>query len=78
MAVAGIKSGVPQAQWERTVLSYKEEGPWKTRLGVSSDKHAYAVLLDGAGKVCWMSTGPFTDSEYGQLKTAISQLPKSH
>jgi hypothetical protein len=43
--VSGIKSGIPQTLWERTLLLYKDEALWKTRLSMSSDKHAYVILL---------------------------------
>jgi hypothetical protein len=73
MAVSGMKSGVPEAQWERTLVVLKDEDAWKQRLGVSSNKHAYVVVLDGQGRVRWMSAGPFSESEYGQLKSELSR-----
>jgi len=77
MAVSGIKGGMPQARWDRTILSYKDEDSWKKRLGVSADKYSYVVLLDGGGRICWLGSGPFTDSGYAGLKDALSRLRQS-
>ena len=73
MAVSGIKSGIPQALWDKTILSYKDEAPWKERLGVSADKHSYVVVLDAEGRVRWMSSGPYSEQGYGQLSKALGQ-----
>ncbi|HTX35213.1 MAG TPA: hypothetical protein VME43_09330 [Bryobacteraceae bacterium] len=71
MAVSGIKSGLPQAVWDRTLLVYKGEDAWKARLAVSNDKHSYVALLDGEGRVRWMSTGAFSEAEYAELEKAL-------
>jgi hypothetical protein len=73
MAVAGIKSGVPADERDTTTLVYKDEDSWKKRLSVTDDKHAYVVLIDGKGRVGWMSSGPFTDGGYAELRKALSK-----
>lgn len=71
MAVAGIKSGLPKSQLERTMLVYHDEAPWRERLSVTIDSHCYLVVIDGSGRVQWLGTGPFSDSTYAQLKEAL-------
>jgi hypothetical protein len=71
MATAGIRSATPRPQWEHTILLYKQEADWKSRLGVSADKDAYIVLADGNGHVRWIGSGPFTNESYAPLKEAI-------
>lgn len=73
MAVSGIKSGLPKPLWDRTLLLYKDEDLWKQRLAVASDKHAYLVVLDGEGRVQWMSNGAFNEAEYGELKKGLGR-----
>ncbi|HEX4810035.1 MAG TPA: hypothetical protein VH325_13945 [Bryobacteraceae bacterium] len=74
MAVSGIKSGVPQALWDTTVLLYQDEALWKKRLAVTADDRCYIVLLDGEGRLRWVSPGPFSNSAYGRLKEAVSHI----
>lgn len=71
MAISGIKSDMPRALWDKTILVYKDEAAWKKRLAVSSDKHAYVLLLDGEGRARWMSSGAFTEAEYARLRKQI-------
>jgi hypothetical protein len=78
MAVSGIKSGIPQALWDTTMLLYKDGAQWKERLGVTGDGYSYVVLLDGAGRVRWMGAGPFSDSKYREVKEALSKVGNGH
>ena len=73
MAVSGIKSGVPAADRNRTILIYKDEDSWKKRLSVTEDKHASIVLIDSHGRIGWMSSGPFSDAAYEQLRKVLSK-----
>jgi len=72
MAVSGIKSSMPKPMWDRTVIVVKDEALWKSRLAVSEDKHAYVVMLDGTGHIRWISTAPFSEGEYAELRKALS------
>jgi hypothetical protein len=81
MAVSGIKGGMPQALWDQTILSYKDEAFWKDRLGVTEDRHSHVVLLDAEGHIRWMGSGPYSESGYQQLSAALratiaNNLPK--
>jgi hypothetical protein len=67
MVASAIKSGMPQAVRDRTIMSYKEEAIWRQRLAVSDDKRAYVVLVAGSGKVVWTNSGAFSESECSKL-----------
>ena len=58
MAASGIRSATPAPQWEHTVLLYKQEAEWKTRLGVADDKYAYIVLTGEADVFAGWDQGP--------------------
>ena len=73
MAISGIKSGLPEALWDRTLLVYQGEDAWKFRLVVTSDRHSYLVLLDGQGRVEWMSSRAFNEAEYADLKKLLGR-----
>ena len=76
-AVSGIKSSVPQSLWDRTILTFRDEGLWKQYLAVSNEKCSYLLLLDGDGRVRWVSSGPYTDTRYGDLRKELNRLVDS-
>jgi hypothetical protein len=41
-------------------------------LTVSDDKRAYVLALGADGRIRWMNSRVFTDSEFANLKLAIS------
>ena len=73
MAVSGIRGGIPHELWDRTLMVYADEDAWKSRLAVTSDKHSYVVMLDGYGRVRWMSTRPFNEAEYAEMRKALGR-----
>jgi hypothetical protein len=74
MAVAGIKSATPASQRDHTILLYKDEAVWKARLGVTSDKYAYVLCVDKAGRIRWEGSGPFSESSFAGLKQSIADM----
>jgi len=74
MAVAGIKSATPASQRDHTILLYKDEATWKARLGVTSDKYAYVLCIDKAGRIRWEGSGPFSESSFAGLKQSIAAM----
>jgi hypothetical protein len=72
-AVSGVKSSVPQSLWDRTILTFRDEGLWKQYLAVSDTKCSYLLLLDGDGRVRWVSSGPYTDTRYGDLRKELNR-----
>jgi hypothetical protein len=78
MALSGIKSNMPIAMQDRTVVLYRDETLWKQRLAVSEDSRAYVVLLDSGGRIQWKSEGAFTEAAYAQLKDQLARMLPSH
>jgi hypothetical protein len=71
-ALSSVKSGMPAAVQERSIILYRDEEVWKQRLTVSDDKRAYVLALGADGRIRWMSARAFSDSEFANLKAAIS------
>lgn len=76
MAVAGIKSGVPQAQRERFLLVYRGEKELKDAAGFDRPNDAYLVLLDPDGIVRWHFHGELTDGSLAELKSQVAEIQK--
>jgi hypothetical protein len=74
MVVSNIKSNVPKPLWEKTIVVFKDEALWKSRLDFSTDTHCYVVLLDKAGRVAWIRSGPFSEKVYAGLKWEVMRL----
>jgi hypothetical protein len=72
-AVSGIKSSVPQSLWDRTILTFRDEGLWKQYLAVSNEKCSYLLLVDGDNRVRWLSSGPYADAGYGELRKELDR-----
>ncbi|MGA9672490.1 MAG: hypothetical protein WBQ94_24965 [Terracidiphilus sp.] len=70
-AVSGIKNGMPPALQDRTILLYQDENLWKQRLQVANERHACILLLGPAGRIRWMTLGPFADPIYSDLSKSI-------
>ncbi|MGC1784270.1 MAG: hypothetical protein WA708_17235 [Acidobacteriaceae bacterium] len=68
MAVAGMRTSMPQSMQDRTLVSYRDENLWKERLHVSDDSRAYVIVLGPHGHIRWRNSGRFTNAEYAYLK----------
>jgi hypothetical protein len=73
-ALSNIKSNIPKPLWGKTILVFKDEALWKSRLGFSTDNHCYVAALDKGGRIVWIGTGPFTDNAYAGLRRAVMGL----
>ncbi len=78
LAISGIKSSMPVAVQNRTIVLYRDDQLWRQRLGVKNEGRAYVVLLDRSGTIRWISSGGFSDSTYGVLKAKLAELLQSH
>jgi hypothetical protein len=77
MVMLGIKSSMPVAIQERTLVLYQDEELWKLRLTFSDDKQAYVLLLGADGRIRWKSTRGFAESEYLGLRSEVEKLVQS-
>lgn len=57
MIKSAMKKGVPASDQAQFVVLTQDEQAWRTYFEVGSDKDAYVVLLDEAGKVVWRGHG---------------------
>jgi hypothetical protein len=77
MAVAGIKSGVPQEQRERFLLVFSGEKELKEAVGFDRPNDAYLILMDADGAIRWRFHGELNDSSLAELKTHVADLQKA-
>jgi len=71
---SGMRRGTPKADQENVITVYDGTEPWKQRLGVTDEKHAYLVLLDQKGNVAWRHAGPFEEPPYQALSGRVREL----
>lgn len=67
-----IKRGVPPSLRDHMLILVRDEATWRQQLAVTSSARSYAVLVDTAGAVRWMSTGPCNDDQLAQARGAIA------
>lgn len=63
---------MPQHLQDRTVVSYKDESLWKSRLAVKDDGQAYIVFLRSDGRILWMNSVVFSYVEYTSLQRTVT------
>lgn len=71
IAVSEIRSGMPPAMQDRTLIVYQQQGLWEQRLHVTDESYARVLVLGQAGRIRWMSPGPFADSIYLRLRKEV-------
>jgi hypothetical protein len=54
---SGMRKGLSVPQQDRFVVLTQDEPQWRSYLGVTTDKDAWVVLIDPAGKVLWHGHG---------------------
>lgn len=69
-----IRRGVPQSLRGRMLILDRDEAAWRDRLAAKSAARSYAVLVDSAGNVRWMSDGPYDDAQVASAMSAIRAL----
>lgn len=72
IAVSGIRSGMPPAMLDQTLLLYQQQTSWEQRLHVKDESYACVLVLDQSGRIRWISLGPFADSLYLRLRKEIA------
>lgn len=76
LILRGMRSDMPKELQAQTLLVYSDGEVWKKRLRFTSDKHAYVVVVDAAGKVKWMHHGVFEERKYEELKATMAAVGK--
>ena len=74
MILHGMRNDMNSAQQAHMVPVYEKQDEWKKLVNFSAPDDAYIVLTDPNGRVFWQFHGPFSDSAYGELKKALSNL----
>ena len=67
VAISGIRSGMPPALLDRTLIFEQQQNVWERRLQVTDENSAYVIVLDPAGKLLRTLSGPFADRAYAGL-----------
>ena len=71
-----IRLGIPPNLRDRMIVLDHDDEAWRSRLSVKSTDHAYAVLVDTAGKVGWLSDERSIDDNVARLREAAGRLKK--
>jgi hypothetical protein len=71
---SGMKKGMPPAIQDRSVLLYKDDKVWRTRLGVTKDDAPFVVLLDAKGQVQTIRTGAYDSALAEAIRSKLSDL----
>lgn len=73
MVVSGIKSGMPPATQDRTVILYEQQSSWDLRLHVTNEDSARVLVLGPTGHIQEIASGPFAEAIYLRVRTEIGQ-----
>ena len=73
---SGMRKGTPKADHEHVITVYGGVDPWKQRLGAKDEKTAHLILLDKAGRVAWLHSGPFDEAAFQALSAQVTSLAK--
>lgn len=69
-----IKRSIPQSMHIRSLKLYRDAVAWKQRLGMQSVENPCVVLLDAAGKVRWLKSGPADGALLAGLQDRVDDL----
>jgi hypothetical protein len=73
MILKGMRKGIPPDQQPRFVPVYDHEAEWKKLVNFSGPDDPYILLARPDGSIIWQTHGLFSESSYGQLKSAIAK-----
>lgn len=72
----GMRSGLSTEQLSHLVPLYDSQDEWKKLVNFSAPDDAYLIVATPDGQITWQSHGPFSASNYTELKKAASTLLK--
>ena len=68
----GMRSGIKEANARsRTVTLHIDKEPFKTQLGIKTEKDIFVFLTDAKGKIRWRSQGTFSTGKFRALKARL-------
>jgi hypothetical protein len=67
----GIRSGIPQEQYDHFLLVFNGERELKQAAGFRGGGSAYVLLIAADGSVKWRFEGPVTDDAVSQLRRQL-------
>ena len=68
--VSSMRKGLTTAQQDQFVILTQDEPQWRSYFGVTTDKDAWVVLIDPAGRILWHGHGAAANLE-PLLKSAL-------
>ena len=74
MVVKGIKSGVPEAEQAHFVPVFGDEKEWQQIAHYANADDAYVLVVDGEGRVQWLTSGTVTDTDFAALKQRVETI----
>jgi hypothetical protein len=74
MVVSEIRSGMPSAMWDRTLLLYQQQSFWEQRLHVTDERYASVIVFGPGGHIQSITSEPFADSLYLELRKQLRAL----
>jgi ATP10 protein len=70
----GMRSGIPKSDWGSVVTVYEDAPKIIEALGNERTQSAYAVLLNGEGKIVWSSNIGYSATQILELKKVADSL----
>jgi hypothetical protein len=71
MAVSAIRSGMPTAMLDRTLILYQRQNFWEEKLNITDESDACVLVLGQTGGIRWISSGRFAYSLYLRLREEV-------
>jgi hypothetical protein len=63
MIESGMRKGLAAAELDQFVVLTQDEPQWRSYFGVTTDKDAWVVLIDPAGRILWHGHGATANLE---------------
>ena len=70
----GMRSGIPTSDWASVVTVYEDAPKIIEALGNERPQSAYAVLLNGEGRIVWTSNSGYSATQVLELKKKVESL----
>lgn len=71
MVVSGIRSGMPPAVQDRTVILYQQQNSWEQKLHVADENSAVVLVLGRTGLIRYLVSGTFAEAIYARVREEV-------